>query len=479
MSVEGLKGTGNINEIEQFNTNNIDSSVKLENITYTETECFDIDNLDNLNNIEENEQISLLKEYIINQGVNQLQLEGNTPEYESFTDDINKLDHRINEIMTKLEELNKTQNFSNVTDNSEISPAVKTALKEYLYAVLGEQIINTNKTANINYENMSDDDYVIQGYTIVEDDNGDKKIIVTAHPKDETDENAKSRMYIYDEETGDQEGIIILDNKDHVGGVTYDKEHGIIFVAGSDGKVHTYDYDKMISILNESKKEDGIKIFDMNDPNYIKNYKEESVEIPNDISVLDAINDPEYVDIIGSPQEGMDSVYFFDDKLYSVTYSAYGELVCTEIKYDPEEGEVKSITTDTESYRVDFLNGSVQGLCFYKDEDGTKYLVTASSAGGVPNCIPIIGSIAATSRLTKWKMNEDGSLELVGYIYIDHSGLEGIEISDDGTITGVFEYGNQEAETLGNIDDFSSENNDDVDVFLTYAGLLWDEIIST
>ena len=61
----------------------------------------------------------------------------------------------------------------------------------------------------------------------------------------------------------------------------------------------------------------------------------------------------------------------------------------------------------------------------------------------------------------------------------DNMGVEGIDISDDGTITGIFEYGNQETETLGTIDDFSPEKNNDVDTFLTYAGLLWDEYIST
>lgn len=51
-------------------------------------------------------------------------------------------------------------------------------------------------------------------------------------------------------------------------------------------------------------------------------------------------------------------------------------------------------------------------------------------------------------------------------------GVEGIDISDDGIITGIFEYGNQEVETLGTIDDFSPEKNNEVDTFLSYAGLL-------
>ena len=319
----------------------------------------------------------------------------------------------------------------------------------------------------VDYSTIKEDGFLAQGYTIVTDENGNSKVIISGHPIDESDPDAKSRLYVYDKSSGKLEGYIILTGNDHVGGVTYDYDNGILFVAGDNGNVNTYNYQNMISILNDSEgKEGNVPNIDLNNMDYEGNMYGINVQIPNDISVLDAIN--EDYEKTGNYENGMDSIYFHNGKLYSCTYGGTGELVCSEYTYGKDDNGKPCITSDKPSYVVGKLNGAVQGLAFYEDSDGTTYLVTASSSGNTP--IELIGS-----RLTKWIVNEDGSLQEVGYIYIWHDGLEGIEIDSDGNITGVFEYDKQKVEDLGNIDDFSIIPDLISDVGLHIGGNNWDK----
>lgn len=318
-----------------------------------------------------------------------------------------------------------------------------------------ESEINTN---SLNYQNIRDDGFTVQGYTIVTDENGNNKIMITAYSKD----GEKSRIYVYDQETGELDGKIILDNTDHVGGISYDIENGVVYVAASDGKVHAYDYEKMITILNDSKKVDGVKTFDMNDQYYIDNYGDEGVEIPNDIDVLDVLNGTPDLDNPNHYQSGMDSVYYYDGCLYSTTFSDDGELICSKIVYNRDEnGNITGISVE-DTYEVGKLDGAVQGICFYK-EDGKTYMISSSSAKG-----------SAKSRLTKWEVTDDGIVP-IAYKYINHPGLEGIDVQD-GRISGVFEYNEQETEELGTDDFKEGKSIPDMmsDFWYSFSGDDWD-----
>ena len=336
--------------------------------------------------------------------------------------------------------------------------------------------------AQLNYTEIETDGFTTQGYTIVEDKNGNKKVLITAYDAgdDKTPiigkaidkakgyENQNSRIYIYDEETGELEGVIILDNKDHVGGITYDKENGIVLVTSENGTVSTYNYSKMIDILEEIKSkmppnDSTIPKFDMNDDEYKDNLEDEGIKIPNDINTWDATNQNDIAEEMGLVQQGMDSIYYYDGKIYSCTFSTNGELICTEVEYEKDKnGNVIGISEKGESNVIGDLNGATQGLSIY-EEDGKKYLISASSAWG-----------SSKSRITKWEMTDDG-LKEVGRKYIDHPGLEGIEINPEtGEITGVFEYNEKRVEIIGSKDDFNDEPQPQTDIWYKIGGGGWD-----
>lgn len=299
-----------------------------------------------------------------------------------------------------------------------------------------EQEVNDgikNLPKNLDYEHIQNEGFTPQGYSYIENKNGYDKIFITAYCKGE-----KSRIYVYNAKTGKYEGKIVLNTGNHVGGITYDTENGILFVTGKEGQMETYDYEAM-NRLFELQKEDGsnkeallnLNFDDYNGEERTK-YKEnfDSVIINNDISVLEEINKKRGKH--GNTQQGMDSVYFHDGKLYSSTYSANGELIETELNIIKDaNGNIVEIKEKSSS-TVANIGPAVQGMSFYTDKDGKKYFVTASSAKW------------SSSLLTKYEVIDKGNGEyeykLVGYQEIKRPGLEGIYIDGNGKISGIFEY---------------------------------------
>lgn len=377
----------------------------------------------------------------------------NTAGLDSLVDSWNEIMENANHLREVGDLINKgfTDFFEELFDSQE-------QFLNFLYGVAAGReslasLFGDSLSSSIDYYQIFDDGWVVQGYTRVEDESG-SRIIISAHPKKE----GNARLYIYDAKTGQLETFITLDHNDHVGGISYDSDHQILWVAGDGGTVHSYDYQNIIEIIAERKKGDlspGETIFDIDVQDY------EGVEIPNNIQIKNLISTDEH------PQDGMDSIYYYDGKLYSCTYSATGELLVTDLTITRNNAGVE-IQDNTAV--VAELNGATQGLAVY-EEDGKKYLITASSASYA----------TSQSRLTKWEMN-DGEIKPVGYRYIDHTGLEGIEI-EDGYVRGVFEQGfsfwnqNQSTEILANVNDISEPANSSIDSSLTFGGNIWDSTI--
>ncbi len=314
---------------------------------------------------------------------------------------------------------------------------------------LDDVISGYNKT--INYSEIEKDGYTVQGLTYVDTPNG-TKVLITAHHG----EDGPSRLYIYDYKKGISEKLIIFNNKDHVGGVTYDKDHDVLWVASDNGKVNTYNFTKMDNISVHYHKLNCRKIYtiDFNDPNSAKVRK--NMEIPNDINVKKIIN------YKGHKQSGMDSLYYNDGKLYSNTYGYKGQLVETNIKYKTDnKGKIIGIISNNSGKVLGNLDGATQGLAFY-EENGKTYAVTASSAAG------------SKSRLTKWLIT-DSSAKKVGNHYFDQSGLEGIEIHDN-QVKGIFEYDTQTSKVLANTDEINKKANPVTDEVLSLEAWVWDSI---
>lgn len=316
--------------------------------------------------------------------------------------------------------------------------------KQSLSLLFGNTMLST-----IDYYQILQDGWTVQGYTKISDKNGEK-ILITAHAS----EQINSRLYIYDEKTGALDTVITLNYNEHVGGISYDSDNDILWIAGDDGKVHSYDYSKIKEAketFQKSKSNDPLRI-NFNDRNY------SNIEIPNSIDAKKIVDSSQH------HQDGMDSVYYHDGKLYSCTYSGKGELLESELVITRDNSGI-NISDNTKI--VGELNGATQGIALY-EEDGKTYVITASSA-----------AYATTqSRITKWELTDKG-LNPIGYKYIDHKGLEGIEIEDD-YVKGVFEQGlpfgnqNQSTEVLANISEINESSNKTVDSLLEFGGNFWD-----
>lgn len=303
----------------------------------------------------------------------------------------------------------------------------------------------------LNYDEIEQDGFTAQGYTIADTNShitSNGKVMITAYNKD----GENSRIYIYNSQTGEFEGKIVLDNKDHVGGATFDSKNQILYVTSSEGKVNSYDYKALTSMIDQAKDDfDGPYTVDMT------KYDRSIYNIENTIETKSEASSNSI-----TKQDGMDSIFYYDGYLYSCTYAGTGKLIRTEmeIEKDPRTQEVTNII-EKETTTIGSLPSAVQGIAFC-EENGTNYLITASSAANM------------SSRLKIFEISDEGNLIDKGTKVVSHKGLEGIYIND-GSITGIFEYDEQELQNLGKVTDLiGSTGGIRNDIALQAAGTFWD-----
>ena len=316
--------------------------------------------------------------------------------------------------------------------------------------------LETDKINNLDYSVITDNSYTVQGYT-----NIDGKMLITAYDgraikDDMTSRN--SRIYIFDQKTGEYVGNIVLNNKNHVGGVTYDTENGILFVTGHNGKVESYNYKLLMDAFDRVKNNTNLTPslhldFDnmSESERQIAEKNLENIIIPNNIEIKKMVSEGK--DFFHK-QDGMDSIYYHNGKLYSCTYSKNGELLETSYKIEKDKnGEIIRINDGRNHEGTKIIGNvgpAVQGLSFYSDNN-KNYLITASS-----------GMISA-SLLSKYEITENG-INLVGSKPIPRKGLEGIYIDDYGNISGIYEFDDivTELDNDKNNSDFQLGNINDI-----------------
>lgn len=303
----------------------------------------------------------------------------------------------------------------------------------------------------LNYDEIEQDGFTAQGYTIADTNShitSNGKVMITAYNKD----GENSRIYIYNSQTGEFEGKVVLDNKDHVGGATFDSKNQILYVTSSEGRVNSYDYQIVTKMIEQAKDDfDGPYTVDMT------KYDRSIYNIENTIETKSEASSNSI-----TKQDGMDSIFYYDGYLYSCTYAGTGKLIRTEmeIEKDPRTQEVTNII-EKETITIDSLPSAVQGIAFC-EENGTNYLITASSADNM------------SSRLKIFEISDEGNLIDKGTKVVSHKGLEGIYIND-GSITGIFEYDEQELQNLGKVTDLiGSTGGIRNDIALQAAGTFWD-----
>ena len=281
----------------------------------------------------------------------------------------------------------------------------------------------------INYSQVRRDGYTVQGYTVYGD-----MTLITGYSK----EGEKSRIFVFDNKTGELCNTIILNNKSHVGGMSVD-ENGILFVTKSGGKIDTYN----LNALQEKFKDN--EIIDFSDENISKEYK-----IENDINT----------------GESEATLYCYDGKVYTATYGRKGTLKEISYSYNTENPDQPRIESSVKVVSNNIAS-TVQGISIYKDQNGQEYLIAASSS-------EIIGS-----RIRIYEKNGDELKRVVSY-NAKLDGLEGIKVDENGNIKGVCEYGDQSVNDLGNVDDYVNhvkKSHIDIspkDALFSLSGTWWD-----
>ena len=295
-----------------------------------------------------------------------------------------------------------------------------------------------SSVSNMNLNEIKNDGYTIQGVTTI---NGE--VLVTAHGE----KGDRSRIYLYDK-YGKYKGTVILNNSAHVGGITFDKKNGIIYVSGGKGKVNAYSYEAI---------SDAFITSDVLDLNGKKVDLSDIVVRTNDLTVgeINVNGNTESVTEVGKAS----SVYFYDDSLYVSTFNGdeAGEMVKFQLDY--RNGQVYA-TKDA----VYSIPSKTQGIAI-TDYGGKKYLLSSQSIG------------ATNSYITLSEFKDNNQLEHLNTKTINNSGLQGISIDDAHNVVLSYEnYSGALNKVDSAIDTIKSRDNSSIstDTF----GRLKDDILN-
>lgn len=284
-------------------------------------------------------------------------------------------------------------------------------------------IISFNLEKEYDYTNLSKE-YTVQGYTT-----SNNNLFISCY---HNNKEFNSKVFIIDKDNNIKS--IILNSKDHVGGISIDEDNNILFVTSSNGKISTYDLNK---IYKELSNKDNINITD-------------------DMIISNNINNNTY---------SVSSICINNNKLYTTTYGE--KCILKEYKYELINNEIKAVLLNTQELDIP----CVQGIDIYNN-----YLILSSSA-----CI-LAGNIKIPSKITIYDLNH---FSIKNISYIKQGGLEGINIDNNGNITGIFELEDQKIKNIGNIQTIINYedskllelNEDKFDIIYDIMGTRWDKRI--
>lgn len=299
--------------------------------------------------------------------------------------------------------------------------------------------------------------YRFQGFTMTDD-----YIYISAYDK----EGKPSLLLVYDND-GNYVGRVALPSGvsryAHVGGMSYDKEHDILYITDKKGKVLALDNEILSAAIKDCTSELG-KGFNID------------LDEKKDFEIDDFIIDKQSLDIRKSIEEFMGpdydgylpdaaSVYYDEEnhKIYIPTFSEDSKIFVYDVEFDNKGKPSYKFDTiygmgkdDVNKINDTNLPYAVQGVGTYTDSNGDKYLLINSSYSGID------------SAITKYKINDDGSIEFAGqHIFNNKYGIENMVVDPD---TGDI-YCNYENNVAGtrqdgghiekiNINDIDGSNTD-------------------
>lgn len=238
------------------------------------------------------------------------------------------------------------------------------------------------------------------------------------------------------------------DAQSHVGGISYDEENDVLFITGKGGDVNTYKLKDVIEGMNQSAELTGCT---------------PELESKADISTINngSVNITKFFN--GNNTSAATTYYSAEEKaLYVADCAETGTL----IKYSVSATKGKVNFSPGKVVSNDFAS-CCQGVATYKDAKGNNYIYASQSYGS-----------SHDSVIKKYEVTDSG-LKEVGSTIIDTPGLEGIQIDNNGNLSGVFEnfkYTDNPNKTINinvNTTDFSktlSETRPDLEEFYQKKG---------
>ena len=258
------------------------------------------------------------------------------------------------------------------------------------------------------YQAIFDDNYTPQGITIV-----GNKVIISAYQEDK-----KSRLYIFNPDNNSYY-IVGLDNKSHVGGVSYDEVNHVLLVTGSKGAVNAYNYDAMESIASKITSESysgKTVVLDLTDNTGTK----QKIKLSSNININ--YEKMENGNKLTGYNAGSVYVDTKSNQIFINRFAKDGKLVYGDLVYDKDKG--KYTMENPKSMNID--NG-VQGVATYHKDEKT-YLIESRSYAGT------------SSQITVRDIT-DGKNTLVGTKKFDNKYMESIHVDENGIGTAVYENG--------------------------------------
>lgn len=228
-----------------------------------------------------------------------------------------------------------------------------------------------NINLRIDYSNIYKDGFSVQGFCVTSD-----YYLVSAYSK-----GCLSRVYLYKKD-GVLDKYVVLDNKAHVGGITYDNVNEILYITGRYGKINCYSYNEFIS--------GKVKVIDSD------------INISNDLE----------------GHVSAATLYYYGGSLYICTCSCNGSM----IKYDLKYKKNKIVIVDKSINRC--LPSCIQGLVVFECNEKLYYLVSQSY-----------------SKLKSIIKLYDYDNRFIGQKIIGFKGLEGFDMDSFGNINCIFENG--------------------------------------
>lgn len=289
--------------------------------------------------------------------------------------------------------------------------------------IYNENFENVDSANSIDYSNISKDQFIAQGFS-----SNDKYVFIGAYSKKE-----KSRIYMYDKLTGEYLFYIKTNNKSHMGGTSFDKTNNILYITNGSKDIIAINWEMINNYIKFNRA--AIERYGFFSYDNINSWCNNSTNY-KDSFLIDTTNI--------KMSDGLSSSYSYCDNNY--LYIGHFNTASDSIK----ECKVRQYELN---YDRDNNKLTIKNIMEYPTPIHTQGMATYSKDGN--NYIIFSNSLFGSSTLDVYEIEDNGKLKQINTIDLTKygakaGGVEGIEIREDGTLHGIFEFEPYKSFTISN-----------------------------